>query len=67
MTCSTCVKMTVANEEMEQELILLRQRNKVLVSVNRVLRDRVTNLQEEFDNFIEELYEAENSTVTVSD
>lgn len=57
MTCETCVTITSLNESLEQELIFLRSRNKILSTVNRALRERIKAVQENFDHLVTSLYE----------
>lgn len=55
MICDTCLSMTQNLESMGTELIFLKSRNKILVSVNRALSDRVKVLQAHADILMEEL------------
>ena len=55
MVCDTCVDMTQLVESMGTELVVLKSRNKSLVSVNRGLFDRVKALQIQADLLMEEL------------
>ena len=61
MPCNTCVEMSLDNESMTQELLLLKRRNKINRAVIRSLRDKVKELQDSSDALIETLKEADYS------
>ena len=61
MPCNTCVEMSLDNESMTQELLLLKRRNKINRAVIRSLRDKVKELQDSSDALIETLKEADDS------
>jgi hypothetical protein len=63
-SCSTCVQLTEQIESMGQEAILFKTRNKILVTVNRALRERLKDCQESADAFIESLYVQDQQDLT---
>jgi len=60
-----CSKLLIENESLIEENLRLKARNRILVSVNRGLFDRVKTLQAELDTFFESLKEADQEAVSV--
>jgi hypothetical protein len=59
MLCETCVGLTLQVEDMEQQLLILRSRNKTLSVVKTALQDRIKSLQADFDEIMKQLHEAD--------
>lgn len=62
--CDTCAEMTSTNESLIIENMNLKRRNKILVTVNRTLRDKVTSLQQSTDDLMRALYEQDQQELT---